>query len=298
MDPRTRDELVCHVSPRRAQRRNEWVRFDWWISPRRRGDATNGRVRSADPRVVLTFRSAASVTKNGQRKTNSYESAISPQRRGGARLAMLLSAAAWTYSQDQLNRHKRRHLWQAWRVREKLLSNGIAARHAWKTMQSIDLIRDNLTKSKDRVLARVEEMREHCTVFPTPRGGGHTLWYPGIWRTSKLWLSADSCLGKRIRWLSGRRSSTERTLVATSGATLHSTKCSPSAVKYGTDGGAHRLTVRGRSRPIERERASRLSIQICNDCCACRTWPTTGTMASRGHLADARRAAGVERMWL
>jgi hypothetical protein len=36
-------------------------------------------------------------------------------------------------------------------------------------MQSIDLIRDNLRKSRDRVLTRVEEMREHCVVFPTPR---------------------------------------------------------------------------------------------------------------------------------
>jgi len=46
-------------------------------------------------------------------------------------------------------------------------------------MQSIELIRDNLKKSGDRVLARVEEMREHCVVFPTPRGGGHTLWVLG-----------------------------------------------------------------------------------------------------------------------
>jgi DinB superfamily len=46
-------------------------------------------------------------------------------------------------------------------------------------MQSIDLIRDNLKKSKDLVLARVEEMREHCVVFPTPNGGCHTLWVLG-----------------------------------------------------------------------------------------------------------------------
>jgi hypothetical protein len=32
-------------------------------------------------------------------------------------------------------------------------------------MNSIDLIRDNLTKSRDRVLARVEEMRAHGTVL-------------------------------------------------------------------------------------------------------------------------------------
>ena len=46
-------------------------------------------------------------------------------------------------------------------------------------MQSIDLIRDNLTKSMKRVLVRVEEMREHCVVFPTPKGGSHTLWVLG-----------------------------------------------------------------------------------------------------------------------
>lgn len=42
-------------------------------------------------------------------------------------------------------------------------------------MQSIDHIRDNLKKSR----ARVEEMREHCTVFPTPNGGAHTPWTLG-----------------------------------------------------------------------------------------------------------------------
>lgn len=46
-------------------------------------------------------------------------------------------------------------------------------------MQSIELIRDNLTKSAERVLARVEEMGEHPTVFPTPNGGAHTLWVLG-----------------------------------------------------------------------------------------------------------------------
>ena len=46
-------------------------------------------------------------------------------------------------------------------------------------MQSIELIRDNLTKSRDRVLLRIEDMREHAVVFPTPRGGCHTLWILG-----------------------------------------------------------------------------------------------------------------------
>ena len=37
-----------------------------------------------------------------------------------------------------------------------------------RDLNSIDLIRDNLIKSRDRVLSRIEEMQDHCLVFPTP----------------------------------------------------------------------------------------------------------------------------------
>ncbi len=46
-------------------------------------------------------------------------------------------------------------------------------------MESIELIRENLRLSGEIVLAGVEDMRDHCLVFPTPRGGGHTLWVLG-----------------------------------------------------------------------------------------------------------------------
>lgn len=46
-------------------------------------------------------------------------------------------------------------------------------------MQSKDLIRDNLKKSAERVLARIEDMRDAAVVFPTPQGGCHTLWVIG-----------------------------------------------------------------------------------------------------------------------
>jgi hypothetical protein len=46
-------------------------------------------------------------------------------------------------------------------------------------MLSKDLIRDNLKKSTERVLARVEDMRELGVAFPTPEGGCHTLWVLG-----------------------------------------------------------------------------------------------------------------------
>lgn len=51
--------------------------------------------------------------------------------------------------------------------------------HLEESVQSIDLIHDNLTKSRDRVLSKIEEMREHGFVFPTPNGGGHTVWVLG-----------------------------------------------------------------------------------------------------------------------
>jgi hypothetical protein len=46
-------------------------------------------------------------------------------------------------------------------------------------MHSIDLIRDNLKKSVEWVLGRVEDMEKAATVCPTPRGGCHTLWLLG-----------------------------------------------------------------------------------------------------------------------
>jgi len=46
-------------------------------------------------------------------------------------------------------------------------------------MQSRDLIIDNLKKSADRVLARVEDMRQLAVVAPTREGGCHTLWVLG-----------------------------------------------------------------------------------------------------------------------
>jgi hypothetical protein len=46
-------------------------------------------------------------------------------------------------------------------------------------MDSIDLIRENLRRSQELVLQRVEEMRPHATVFPTLNGGAHTLWVLG-----------------------------------------------------------------------------------------------------------------------
>ena len=46
-------------------------------------------------------------------------------------------------------------------------------------MQTIELIRTNLINSRGLVLLRIEDMRNHALVSPTPRGGCHTLWVLG-----------------------------------------------------------------------------------------------------------------------
>jgi uncharacterized damage-inducible protein DinB len=46
-------------------------------------------------------------------------------------------------------------------------------------VQSIELIRQNLGRSTELALAHIEDMRDHGVVFPTPNGGSHTLWVLG-----------------------------------------------------------------------------------------------------------------------
>ncbi len=46
-------------------------------------------------------------------------------------------------------------------------------------MNTIDLIRHNLATSRTITLARIEDMRGHALVPPTPNGGAHTLWTLG-----------------------------------------------------------------------------------------------------------------------
>ncbi|MEZ4386101.1 MAG: DinB family protein [Candidatus Krumholzibacteriia bacterium] len=64
-------------------------------------------------------------------------------------------------------------------------------------MHSIDLIRENPTRSRDRVLAHVEDMRDHALVFPTVNGGGHTLWVLGHLAYIEALVVEGFMLGRR-----------------------------------------------------------------------------------------------------
>ncbi len=162
----------------------------------------------------------------------------------------------------------------------------------------MDLIRDNLIKSRDRVLARVEEMREYCLVFPTRNGGCHTLWVLGHLAYVEVLVVRTFMLGEAnplAEWekifdgadVSGDagtfppfdqvlaqcrevRKSTLALMVSLSEADLDPASARVPAGFEDTFG------------------TYRLCVQYVAD-----HW-----YMHRGQLADARRAAGVERMWV
>jgi hypothetical protein len=165
-------------------------------------------------------------------------------------------------------------------------------------MESIDLIRENLLRSLDRVLARVEEMREHCLVFPTPQGGAHTLWVLGhlayieslVVRRFMLGLSnplahwesvfdGDDVSGDASRYPPFDEA------LATCRQVRHSTiELANSLVEESLD-------TRSANVPVgfdDTFGTYRLCLQYAAD-----HW-----YMHRGQLADARRATGLRRMWL
>jgi uncharacterized damage-inducible protein DinB len=165
-------------------------------------------------------------------------------------------------------------------------------------VESIDLVRDNLTQSRDRVLARVAEMRGHALVFPTPNGGCHTLWVLGhlayieslIVRTFLLgeenpladWeslfdgpdVSGDAALFPPFDEVLARLHATRDATLALLGTWSEADLDRPSA--KGPAGHEHTFGTARR----------------------CLQYVADHTYMHRGHLADARRAAGLDRMWV
>jgi len=165
-------------------------------------------------------------------------------------------------------------------------------------MQSIDLIRDNLTKSRDRVLARVEDMREHCAVFPTPRGGAHTLWVLGHLAyieslvVRRFMLGELNPLADWEQLFDGADVSGDVSQYPPFDQVL--TRCREvreSSVALAGSLSEAALDQTSAHVPAGFEDTFgtyRLCLQYAAD-----HW-----YMHRGHLADARRAAGLERMWL
>jgi hypothetical protein len=165
-------------------------------------------------------------------------------------------------------------------------------------MQSIDLIRDNLKKSRDRVLARVEEMREHCVTFPTPNGGCHTLWVLGHLAyietlvVRKFMLGEGNPLGDWEELFDGADTDGDISHFPPFEQVLAECR----AVRESTLALLDSLSEDQLDKPSAEVPAGfedtfgtyRLCLQYVAD-----HW-----YMHRGHLADARRATGLERMWV
>jgi hypothetical protein len=165
-------------------------------------------------------------------------------------------------------------------------------------MESIELIRDNLKKSRDRVLARIEDMREHCTVFPSPKGGGHTLWVLGHLAYIEALVVRLFMLGEEnplADWeevFDGAEVSGDISQYPPFEQVL--AKCGEvreSTVALIDSFSENALDRASANVPVGFEDilgTYRLCLQYCAD-----HW-----YMHRGHLAAARRAAGLGRMWL
>lgn len=165
-------------------------------------------------------------------------------------------------------------------------------------MQSIHLLRDTLRKSAERVLARVEEMREYATVFPTPNGGCHTLWVLGHLAYIEALVIRTFMLGEAnplAHWqplFDGDDVSGDASAYPPFDEVLATCR----------EMRASTLTLLGSFADEDLDKAGagvpagyedtfgtrRLCFQYVSD-----HW-----YMHRGHLADARRAAGLQRMWV
>jgi DinB family protein len=165
-------------------------------------------------------------------------------------------------------------------------------------MQSIDLVRDNLLKSRDRVLARVADMREHALVFPTPNGGCHTLWVLGHLAYIETLVVRTFMLGEAnplAAWeeiFDGADVSGDGGLFPPFDDVL--ARCRET--RAGT------LSLLDSLTEADLDRASAKAPADFEDTFGtyrlCLQYVADHGYMHRGQLADARRAAGLERIWL
>ena len=165
-------------------------------------------------------------------------------------------------------------------------------------MQSIDLIRENLKKSSDRVLLRIEEMRDHSVVFPTPKGGCHTIWVLGHLAyieglvVNQFMLGEANPLADWQELFDGSEVSGELTHFPPFEDVL--ARC--------RDMRARTITLIDSLTEEDLDQESANTPKGYEDSFGtyrrCLQYVADHWYMHRGHLADARRASGVDRMWV
>lgn len=164
-------------------------------------------------------------------------------------------------------------------------------------MQSLELIRDNLNKSSERVLARIDDMRDHGLVVALP-GGAHTLWVLGHLACIEALVVREFMAGEPnplADWrqiFDGDRVGEDPALFPPFDEVLARCREERARTLSVLDTLAeHELDLASAKVPAgyaDSFGTRRLCLQYAAD-----HW-----YMHRGHLADARRAAGIDRMWV
>ena len=165
-------------------------------------------------------------------------------------------------------------------------------------MTSRELILENLRKSRDRTLVRIEDMVDHCMVPSTSPGGPHTLWILGhlayieglvihsfmLGEPNPLAEWVDPFDGAEVSGRPGDYPPFEEVLA----------RCG--AVREGTIRRLEGL------RETDLETVGRNVPEGWEDTFGtyrrCFQYVADHWYMHRGQLADARRRAGVDRMWV
>jgi uncharacterized damage-inducible protein DinB len=154
---------------------------------------------------------------------------------------------------------------------------------------SIDLIRQNLERSEEIVLTGIEVMREHCMVPATPRGGAHTLWVLGHLAFIESLVIRQFMLGEAT--FDGDAISSEREDFPAFDEVLENCRRARAETVLLLDGLAEEdLDAKSVDAPIAAK-------DLFGTRRSCFQTVADHWYMHRGQLADARRAAGLERAW-
>jgi uncharacterized damage-inducible protein DinB len=141
-------------------------------------------------------------------------------------------------------------------------------------------------------------MREHCMVFPTPHGGGHTLWTLGHLAYIETWVIRTFMLGEANPLEAWRETfdgaEVDRDIRAfppfdeVLAMCREARESTLALLDSLSEGDLDRSSAKAPSGYEDTFGTYRLCLQYVAD-----HW-----YMHRGQLADARRAAGLERMWV
>jgi len=164
-------------------------------------------------------------------------------------------------------------------------------------MQSIELIRNNLIRSEEIVLSRIEDMRGHGLIFPTPNGGCHTLWVLGHLTYIEVLVTQEFMLGLSNPLIAWKELFDGDEIVADANhyplfddvlAKCREMRASTiKLIDTLTEDDLDKLSVNAPKGFEDLFGTYRHCLQFVAD-----HW-----YMHRGQLADTRRSAGLERMW-